>query len=181
MIGFRQAIGDFMLTVTQLARQCGISRATILYYEREGLLTPASRSENGYRWYGDIEIERLKSIVSYRSYGIPVANIGNLLDRRKGMSQFQILRDHLNELGKEINLLRKQQKAIVALLQEPKLLEENMVTKDRWVEIMKSAGFDENAMVTWHQKFEEMEPSEHQKFLESLGINPEEIEQIRAL
>ena len=94
---------------------------------------------------------------------------------------FHILRNHLNELGKEISHLKKQQKAIVALLQEPKLLEENMVTKDRWVEIMKAAGFDEAAMVTWHQKFEEMEPNEHQMFLESLGINPEEIEQIRAL
>ena len=170
-----------MLTVTQLARECGISRSTILYYEREGLLTPASRSENGYRWYGNKEIERLKSIVSYRSYGIPVANIENLLDRKQGMSQFHILRDHLNELGKEIDLLRNQQKAIVALLQEPKLLEANMVTKDRWVEIMKAAGFDDAAMTTWHQKFEEMEPAEHQKFLESLGINAEEIKQIRAL
>lgn len=170
-----------MLTVAQLARECGISRATILYYEREGLLIPACRSANGYRWYGDREIKRLKIIVSYRSYGIPVANIGTLLDRKQGISQFQILRDHLNELGKEINLLRKQQKAIVALLQEPELLEENMINKERWVEIMKAAGFDEAAMVTWHQKFEEMEPNEHQKFLESLGINAEETKQIRAL
>ena len=181
MIGLRQAIGDFMLTITQLARQCGISRATILYYEREELLTPTFRSENGYRRYGDREIERLKAIVSYRSYGLPVANIRSMLDRKKGVSQFQILRDHLNELGKEIDLLRKQQKAIIALLQEPKLLEENMVTKDRWVEIMQAAGFDEAAMVTWHQKFEEMEPSEHHKFLESLGLDSEEIERIRSL
>lgn len=170
-----------MFTVTQLAEKFDISRATILYYEKEGLLAPASRSKNGYRWYSDSEIERLETIVSYRSSGIPVANIGDLLDRKEGMSQFQILRDHLNELGKEINLLKKQQKAIVALLQEPKLLEENMVTKERWVEIMTAAGFDESAMRTWHQKFEEMEPDEHQIFLESLGINAEEIEQIRNL
>lgn len=170
-----------MLTVTQIARRFGISRATILYYEREGLLMPANRSDNGYRWYGDSEIERLEAIVAYRSYGIPVANIGDLLDRKQGASQFQILRDHLNELGKEINLLRKQQKAIVALLQEPKLLEENMVTKERWVAIMSAAGFDEAAMRTWHQKFEQMEPDEHQKFLESLGIHAEEIARIRSL
>lgn len=181
MIVSRLVIGGFMFTVTQLARKFGISRATILYYEREGLLTPAFRSDNGYRWYGDSEVERLGAIVSYRSYGIPVVNIGDLLDRKEGMSQFQILRNHLKELGKEINLLRKQQKAIVALLQEPELLEENMVTKERWVEIMKAAGFDETAMRTWHQKFEEMEPNEHQKFLESLGINAEEIERIRNL
>jgi len=179
MIVSRPANGDFMFTVTQLARKCGISRATILYYEREGILTPANRSVNGYRWYGDGELQRLEAIVSYRSYGIPVANIGNLLDRKEGMSQFQILRDHLNDLGKEINLLRKQQKAIVALLQEPKLLEENMVTKERWVEIMTAAGFDEAAMRTWHEKFEEMEPNEHQLFLVSLGIDAKEIKAIR--
>jgi len=142
---------------------------------------PASRSENGYRWYGESEIERLEAIVSYRSYGIPVANIGDLLDRREGRSQSQILKDHFNELEKEISLIRKQQRAIVALLQEPTLLEENMVTKDRWVAIMTAAGFDETAMSTWHQKFEEMEPNEHQKFLQTLGISAEEIEKIRSL
>ncbi|ABV37401.1 transcriptional regulator, MerR family [Shewanella sediminis HAW-EB3] len=179
MIALRQAIGDFMLTVTQLVRKCGISRASILYYERENLLTPAFRSDNGYRWYGEREIERLKAIVSYRSFGIAVANIGTLLDRNGGQSQTQILKDHFNELEKEIALLKDQQKAILALLQEPKLLEENMVTKERWVEIMKASGFDEQAMRTWHQNFEKMEPEEHQKFLESLGIDDEEIAAIR--
>lgn len=169
-----------MLTVTQLARKYSISRATVLYYEREGLLMPACRSENGYRWYGDAEMERLEAIVAYRSYGIPVARIAELLDRKEGMSQAQILRDHFNDLEKEIGQLRKQQQAIVALLQEPQLLEEQMVTKERWVEIMKASGFDEAAMMKWHQKFEEMEPEEHQKFLESLGIGAEEIKKIRS-
>lgn len=170
-----------MFTVSELARKCGISRATILYYERQGLLMPANRSDNGYRWYGESEMERLEAIVSYRSYGIPVANISALLDRNKGLSQFHILKEHLNELGKEIKHLKKQQKAIVALLQDPELLEENMVTKERWVEIMKAAGFDEAAMTAWHQKFEEMEPGEHQLFLESLGIDSEEIKAIRSI
>ncbi|GAL04728.1 transcriptional regulator MerR family [Photobacterium aphoticum] len=46
---------------------------------------------------------------------------------------------------------------------------------------MIAAGFDEAAMVKWHQKFEAMEPEEHQKFLESLGIDADEIARIRAL
>ena len=54
-----------------------------------------------------------------------------------------------------------------------------MITKERWVEIMIAAGFDEAAMRAWHQKFEEMEPDEHQLFLESLGIDSEEIKAIR--
>jgi len=169
-----------MLTVTQLARECGLSRTTILYYEREGLLAPAHRSENGYRWYGENEIQRLKTILSYRSYGLPISSIRTLL-AQKGKSQAEILKDHFNELEREIQNLRSQQKAIVVLLQEPQLIEDNIVTKERWVQIMQAAGFSENDMVTWHQKFEEMEPAEHQKFLESLGIEQDEIVRIRAL
>ncbi|PWI33373.1 MerR family transcriptional regulator [Vibrio albus] len=169
-----------MLTVTQLARKCGVSRTTILYYEREGLIAPACRSDNGYRWYGADEIKRLKTIASYRSYGLPVTSIRALLDHQ-GISQTQILKNHFNELECEIQNLRAQQKAIVVLLQEPDLLEEQIVTKERWVEIMRAAGFSENDMTKWHQKFEEMEPQEHQKFLESLGINAEEIARIRTL
>ena len=170
-----------MLTVTQLARSCGISRAAVLYYEREGLLAPALRSANGYRWYGDQEQERLQAIVAYRACGIAVADIAGLLDRQQGMSQRELLRVHFNQLEKEISQLRKQQKAVVALLQEPDLSEDNMVNKERWVEIMIAAGFDEEAMCRWHQKFEAMEPEEHQKFLESLGIEEEEIQRIRQL
>ena len=36
-------------------------------------------------------------------------------------------------------------------------------------------------MVRWHQTFEKLEPEEHQKFLESLSIDAEEIKHIRAL
>ncbi|ENC6719859.1 MerR family transcriptional regulator [Vibrio harveyi] len=169
-----------MLTVTQLAREYGLSRTTILYYEREGLLAPAHRSENGYRWYGEKEMQRLKTISSYRSYGLPISSIRTLL-AQKGKSQAEILKDHFNELEREIQNLRAQQKAIVVLLQEPQLIEDNIVTKERWVQIMQAAGFSESDMVTWHQKFEEMEPAEHQKFLESLGIEQDEIVRIRAL
>lgn len=55
------------------------------------------------------------------------------------------------------------------------------MNKARWVEIMTAAGFTQEDMLKWHQKFEQMEPEEHQKFLESLGIDPEEIAKIRAL
>lgn len=174
------ANGELMLSVTQLARRCGISRSTILYYEREQLLLPAYRSDNGYRWYGEKEIERLTSIASYRAYGLSVASIRTLLDQ-PGRSQAQLLKDHFNQLEREIGNLRRQQNAIVVLLQQPNLLEENMVTKARWVEIMQAAGFSSEDMLKWHQKFEEMEPEEHQKFLESLGIDAAEIARIRAL
>lgn len=170
-----------MFTVTQLAKRHGISRATVLYYERQGLLHPAKRSANGYRFYGEPESERLGMIVAYRSYGIPIQSIGKLLSKNSEQSQSSILREHFHTLNKEIAQLKHQQKAIIALLQENELENDTMVTKDRWVEIMTASGLDEAAMIRWHQKFEEMEPDEHQKFLESLNIDAEEIIKIRGL
>ena len=170
-----------MYTVSQLAQRFQLSRTTLLYYEREGLLLPALRADNGYRWYGEAEVKRLEKIVSYRAYGMSVANILNLLNDTTPRSQADLLKDHFNQLEAEIAKLRQQQKAIIGLLEEPISVESQMVTKARWVEIMIAAGFDEAAMVKWHQKFEAMEPEEHQKFLESLGIDADEIARIRAL
>ncbi|WP_206665179.1 MerR family DNA-binding transcriptional regulator [Aeromonas sobria] len=53
-----------MLTITLLARELGLSRTTLLYYERLGLLLPALRGENGYRRYGEAELE----------WGLQIAN-----------------------------------------------------------------------------------------------------------
>lgn len=168
-----------MLTVTQLAKKCHISRTTVLYYERAGLLCPKTRSENGYRWYSDSEVKRLESILAYRSFGLSVTDINSLLDRDEDKTQEQILLDQFNALEREVQRLRQQQKAIVVLLEQPHLLEQNMVNKDRWVEIMKAAGLDEEAMKNWHKQFEAMEPESHHEFLESLSISKDEIKAIR--
>lgn len=170
-----------MLTVTKLAKTCKISRATILYYEKEGLLKPAFRSQNGYRWYGENEIKKLNDIVRFRSFGIAVADIHSLLNQDDNEAcQSKVLKTQFEKIEQQILDLRKQQSAIVNLLQQPKLLEKNMVTKERWVEIMRASGFSDDDMIKWHQNFERMEPKEHQLFLESLGIDEQEIQKIRS-
>ncbi len=170
-----------MLTVTKLAKTCKISRATILYYEREDLLKPTLRSDNGYRWYDEAEIKKLKDILRFRSFGIPVAEIKTLINQDENACQSKVLRAQFEKIEQQILDLRKQQSAIVNLLQQPELLEKDMVTKERWVEIMRASGFSDEDMIKWHQNFEKLEPVEHQLFLESLGIGAEEIKGIRSL
>jgi hypothetical protein len=55
-----------------------------------------------------------------------------------------------------------------------------MVTKDKWVEVMRAAGFSEEQMRRWHMEFEKAAPAEHQEFLEFLHIPAEEVSRIRA-
>lgn len=169
-----------MLTVSQLAKRHNVSRTTILYYEKVGLLHPTFIAENGYRWYGNEEIEKLKQIVLYRSYGLTISDITHILNSPE-KSQSKILESHFLALSTEINNLRTQQMAIIELFKKSILSKEKNVNKAKWVEIMLAAGLSKEDMIAWHRKFEEMEPEEHQKFLESLDISPAEITNIRNL
>jgi len=170
-----------MLTVTQLARLHNISRTTVLYYERVGLLAPKHRDENGYRWYGDNEISKLKDIVGYRAFGLSINDIKRIVESLCNDSQSSLLVEQFNNLANEIQTLKQQQQAIVVALQAPEMLEKKVVSKERWVEIMKSLGFDSDDRVDWHRNFEKMKPHKHLEFLESLGLTSDEISHIRHL
>jgi DNA-binding transcriptional MerR regulator len=168
-----------MLTISKLGKRFGLSRATILYYEREGLLEPASRAANGYRWYGDKEVERLTQIVGFRSYGVPVRDIRELLARNSDQAHEQILRKRFAQMETEIQDLRRQQQALLAILEQGQDSPQPAMSKERWSGIMAAAGMSNNDMRNWHCEFEAREPQAHQEFLESLNLDTVEIERIR--
>jgi DNA-binding transcriptional MerR regulator len=167
------------LTVTRLARACGLARGTILYYESIGLLTRPRRSAGNYRLYSDKDLERLRQICSYRNAGLNLGDIRSILDQPRNKAA-GVLERRLVELGCEIARLREHQRAIGRLLQSANQLRRvSMVTKEKWVEIMRAAGFSEDAMRRWHAEFEKLAPEEHQEFLEFLRIPGEEARSIR--
>jgi hypothetical protein len=56
----------------------------------------------------------------------------------------------------------------------------NHVNVEEWVAMFEEIGLDEAQMHRWHKVFETRHPAAHQGFLEWLGIQPEEIDRIRA-
>ena len=169
-----------MITISALAKESGLSRTALLYYDRLGLLKPLKRSRSGYRLYSTTEARRLEQICFYRKMGIPLKEMKQLLDNPKGNAPANILQQRLRVLDREIANLRAQQRCILKLLQQKLLTQgETMIGKERWVEIMRAAGLSEQDMRNWHIQFEKMEPEAHQEFLESLGIQKTEIENIR--
>lgn len=168
-----------MLTVTALARRCGVSRTAVLYYESVGLLKAASRSASRYRLYGDRELRRLEMIRVYRSAGIPVSDIATLLDR-PGTGAAAVLRRRLVEIDAEIARLREHQRTIARLIPGAGAAgRREAITKDRWVSVMRRAGFSEQDMRRWHAEFETAAPDEHQQFLEFLHLPADQIRSIR--
>ena len=53
----------------------GITKKNIRFYEAEGLLAPRRNSENGYRDYGEEEVETLRRIKLLRKLGVPLEEI----------------------------------------------------------------------------------------------------------
>jgi len=53
------------------------------------------------------------------------------------------------------------------------------MTKEKWVSIMKGAGFSEADMHRWHVVFERTAPDDHEQFLQYLRIPSDEIQAIR--
>lgn len=56
---------------------------------------------------------------------------------------------------------------------------QNHVTKDEWVAMFREAGLDEDTMMKWHRVFEARHPLAHQGFLEWLGLDRAQIDEIR--
>ena len=168
-----------MLRVSQIAKRSGLSRTTILYYEACGLLKPALRSCAQYRLYGERELRVLDQIRLYRSVGMSVKDIRRMLSAPESDAA-GLLKRRLQDLEQEIQKLRGHQGVILRLLRSKDILRRTKdMTKEKWVQIMKSAGFSEDDMHRWHREFERAAPDDHREFLQYLHIPEQEIRSIR--
>lgn len=166
--------------ITELANLFGLSRSTLLHYDRIGLLQPSGREQNGYRYYTEADRERLNQISRYRQAGLPLSSIEELLSGKASPSA-QILEQRLAQFNSEIQALRQQQQHLLRLLEPTSNLRKNRVMdKSQWVQLLRDSGMTEADMQRWHIEFERSMPEQHQDFLESLGISDTEITQIRA-
>ena len=170
-----------MYKITQLARRFGLSRSTLLYYDRIGLLSPSGRSESAYRLYSPADTERLETICTYRQAGLTMEDIAALLETA-GNDTSAVLERRLRALGEEIRTLQTKQRLLARMLRITATGGPQAgVDKETWVAMLRAAGMDQDAMQRWHTEFERRAPEAHHRFLISLGIGENEALLIRRL
>ncbi len=172
------------VSIGQLAKRFKLSRSTLLYYERIGLLVASNRSSAGYRQYSSDDIAKLESILFFRSTGLSLVQLEKLVQPNKlslkAQPFQQILQQRLNQINTDIDELRSQQKILIELLHNDlSTTSTQKIDKKIWSEMLRDAGLDENGMQEWHRQFEKRAPIEHHKFLASLGLAAKEIQSIR--
>jgi MerR family transcriptional regulator, copper efflux regulator len=67
------------MNIGTVAKLTGLNTKTIRYYEQVELITPAKRSENGYRQYSDKELEQLIFVQRARKTGFNIEECRQLL------------------------------------------------------------------------------------------------------
>ena len=99
------------MTIKEIEKLTGISKANIRFYESEGLITP-NRQENGYRTYDEHHVDELKRIRLFRALDIPIDTLKELSDGTITLSDALVSRkehfthqqDHLSQV---INVIER--------------------------------------------------------------------------
>jgi MerR family transcriptional regulator, thiopeptide resistance regulator len=88
-------------TVSEVAAMAGVSVRTLRHYHEIDLLRPAYVGENNYRYYGREELLRLQQILIHRELGIPLAEIGAILNA-PGFDRLTALKSQRERIAQEV-------------------------------------------------------------------------------
>jgi Cu(I)-responsive transcriptional regulator len=108
------------MNIGNVARESGVPAKTIRYYESIGLIPEARRSENGYRHYGDTDVEVLRFIQRARRLGFSVNDVADLLalwrDKDRASADVKALAQrHVEEMERRIAELDALRRTLVDL------------------------------------------------------------------
>ncbi len=84
-------------SINGLSKLAGVSVRTLHYYDEIELLSPKRISSNGYRVYGQSEVDQLQQILFYRELGVPLNEIKNIIGA-KNYDGIAALQSHLSAL-----------------------------------------------------------------------------------
>lgn len=108
-----------MYYIKKASEISGVSVRTLQHYDDIGLLCP-EKMENGYRYYSEVDMEKLQTILFYKYLGFSLKSI-------KAMLNFAD-KDILSHLKKQLKLMNKEKTHLLTLINT---LEDTIDSKER--------------------------------------------------
>jgi Cd(II)/Pb(II)-responsive transcriptional regulator len=108
------------MKIGELAKTTGTQVETVRFYEREGLLPEAARTEGNYRVYSQVHAERLAFIRNCRNLDMTLNEIRALLRFKDAPSDNcgdvnSLLDEHIGHVAERIRELKVLEKTLKAL------------------------------------------------------------------
>jgi DNA-binding transcriptional MerR regulator len=98
--------------IGELASATGLTVRTLHHYDAIGLLAPSTRTESGYRLYGEDDVRRLYEIRALRDLGLPLQEIPAAL----GGDPRATLEGHLARVAEDVERSRRLQSLLQGIL-----------------------------------------------------------------
>lgn len=111
---------DNHMTRGELAKRCGVNPETIRFYERNGILPPAPRSESGYRLFDESAATRVNFVKHAQAAGFSLDEIKSLLaiqfapDATCGEVR-ELVEDKISEIDARIRALQSMRDLLTTL------------------------------------------------------------------
>ncbi|MDV5169757.1 MerR family transcriptional regulator [Photobacterium rosenbergii] len=131
-----------MYRISELAEQVGLSRSTLLYYEKLGLIA-GKRLGNGYRSYSEQDLQRLKLLQQLQAGGLTLKECQACLEAKVDR---ELLLNRMHQLDEEIAHKQQSRDLLAAMLGESEL-------------------------TAWHQSLEQTAPDAHLDWLMKQGFD----------
>ncbi len=92
------------MTIKEVEKITGLARSNIYFYEKEKLIQPLRKENNGYREYSDSDIREIKKIAYLRTLGISIEDIRKLSE--KTVDLLDVVKGQEKKLEQDISELQ---------------------------------------------------------------------------
>jgi len=118
-------------TTSEFAGFSRLTRDTLLYYDRIGLLSPVERGENGYRLYSGNQLAVVNVIRILQQLGMSLEEIKELKDKRTPEMTDEVLGRQIGKIEKKIEDWVRARKLLLSIrrtIQSAGDVDENIIT-----------------------------------------------------
>lgn len=165
-----------MYRISELAELVGLSRSTLLYYGKLGLIE-AQRQSNGYRLYSEKDLQRVRLLQQLQAGGLTLEECQACLDAKIERS---LLENRLKQLDEELQQKQRSRDLLAAMLGESGLEEwhESMdkLAPDAHLDWLIKQGFDEKQAL--RLKWLSKDMNEHEQYMADFGAIFEGLERL---
>ena len=105
-------------TISQVARDYGISPRMLRYYEQVGLIESKRKGNYAYRVYDAANLTRLRQIIVLRKLRVPLKQIVCILNNSDAVETVEIFRRNIDQLDEEITALSTVKSILMRFVEE---------------------------------------------------------------